>query len=69
MFFKKNGINSARDCSELVPVHSKKDLNCSQVKRWSNTMLINKWVYVLWRIDQLLSGDSANNDRFWATAR
>jgi hypothetical protein len=26
-------------------------------------------VNVLWRIDPLLSGDSVNNDRFWATAR
>jgi hypothetical protein len=26
-------------------------------------------ITILWRIDLLLSGDSANNDRFWATAR
>jgi hypothetical protein len=24
---------------------------------------------ILWRIDPLLSGDSVNNGRFWATAR
>jgi hypothetical protein len=26
------------------------------------------YIYILWRIDPLLSGDSENSDRFWATA-
>jgi hypothetical protein len=29
--------NSARDCSKLVRVHSKKDCSCTEGKRWSNT--------------------------------
>jgi hypothetical protein len=40
MFFKKNGINSARDCSKVVSFHFPEDCSCIEGKRWSITMLI-----------------------------
>jgi hypothetical protein len=40
--------------------------------RWAQSVdlvqKIEESTNILWRIDPVLSGDSVNNDRFWATA-
>jgi hypothetical protein len=46
LFFKKTGVNSARDCSKLVRVHSK-DCGCTEGKRWPNTILIKRCAHCL----------------------
>jgi hypothetical protein len=44
MFFEKNGAKlTARDYSKLAWVHST-DCDCIEGKRWSKTILINKYV-------------------------
>jgi hypothetical protein len=42
MFFRKNDMNSSRDCSKFVRVHSKKVFGCIEGERWSNNILMCK---------------------------
>jgi hypothetical protein len=46
-FLQEEWYNSARDCSKLVRVHSKKDCDCIEGIRLFNTILIKKFVQYL----------------------
>jgi hypothetical protein len=47
MFSRRMVKDSARDCSKLVRVQSKKDFGCTEGKMWLNTIIIKKYVEYL----------------------